>query len=102
MCARARANEGMGVHECCRMWECVDVGARARACACLRVALFSMPRVGTIFSAASQTPPYFSTLSHKRHDFRKRKKLLNVKCVFRFFLQLLFEIIRKEFSEILS
>ena len=25
---------------------------------------------------------YFSTLSHKRHDFRK-KKLLNIKCVFR-------------------
>jgi len=28
---------------------------------------------------------YFSTLSHKRHDFQKR--LLNIKCVFRFALQ---------------
>ena len=29
-------------------------------------------------SAASLTPPYFSTLSHKLQDFRK--KLLNIKC----------------------
>ena len=34
----------------------------------------------------------FSTLSHKRHDFRK-KKLLNIKCVFWVFVQLLFETI---------
>jgi len=33
--------------------------------------------------------PYFSTLSHKRHDFRE--KLLNTKCVFWFSLQLLSE-----------
>ena len=31
----------------------------------------------------------FSTLSHKRHDFRKQ--LLNMKCVFRFSLQILSE-----------
>jgi hypothetical protein len=30
--------------------------------------------------------PYFSTLSHKRHDFRK-KKILNLKHVFIFSLQ---------------
>ena len=28
--------------------------------------------------------PYFSTLSHKRHDFRK-KKILNIKCVLIFY-----------------
>jgi hypothetical protein len=28
--------------------------------------------------------PYFSTLSHKRHDFRK-EKILNIKCVFTFY-----------------
>jgi hypothetical protein len=33
---------------------------------------------------------YFSTFSHKQHDFRK-KKLLNTKCVFLFSLQLLSE-----------
>jgi len=32
---------------------------------------------------------YFSTLSYKRHDFRKT--LLNTKCLFRFSLQLLSE-----------
>ena len=32
-------------------------------------------------------PPYFSTLSHKRHDFSE-KELLNIKCVFLFSLQL--------------
>ena len=32
---------------------------------------------------------YFSTLSHKGHDFRK--KLLNIKCVFRFWQQRLSE-----------
>jgi hypothetical protein len=34
----------------------------------------------------------FSTLSHKRYDFRK-KKLLNTKCEFRFSLQILYKII---------
>ena len=34
----------------------------------------------------------FSTLSHKRHDFRKKKKnLLNTKCVFFFSIQILSE-----------
>jgi hypothetical protein len=32
-------------------------------------------------SVACLAVPYFSTLSEKRHDFRK-KKLLNTKCVF--------------------
>ena len=35
--------------------------------------------------------PYFSTFSHKRHDFLRKKKLLNTKCVFWFSLQLLSE-----------
>jgi len=34
---------------------------------------------------------YFSTLSHKRHDFREKKMLLNIKRVFWFSLQLLSE-----------
>jgi hypothetical protein len=33
--------------------------------------------------------PYFSTLSRKRHDFRK--SVLNIKCVLRFALRLMFE-----------
>jgi hypothetical protein len=35
---------------------------------------------------ASSSPPYYSALSHKWCDFRK-KKLLNVKCVLQFSLQ---------------
>jgi len=35
--------------------------------------------------------PYFSTLSHKRHGFWE-KKLLNTKCMFRYYLLLLAEI----------
>ena len=34
---------------------------------------------------------YFSTLSHKRQEFREKNKLLNIKCVFWFSLQLLSE-----------
>ena len=51
-----------------------------------------MKRACAIFlSAAWQALQYFYTLSHKRHDFRKKKKLLNTKCVFWFSLQLLSE-----------
>jgi len=41
-------------------------------------------------SLACLTVPYFSTLSHKRHDFRKI--FLNIKCLFWFSLQLLSEL----------
>jgi hypothetical protein len=40
-------------------------------------------------SVACLAVPFFPTLSHKRHDFQK--KPLNIKCAFRFFLQLLSE-----------
>ena len=44
------------------------------ACMCVRVALLSLhaTRMRHIVSfVASLAPPHFSTLSHKRHDFRK-------------------------------
>jgi hypothetical protein len=47
-------------------------------------------------SVACPAVQYFSTLPHKRHDFRKTK--LNIKCVYLFSLQLLsgtFLILRK-------
>jgi hypothetical protein len=33
-------------------------------------------------SVACPAVPYFPTLSHKRHDFRKKKTLFNIKCVY--------------------
>jgi hypothetical protein len=42
--------------------------------------LSSMLSARTVLSASSLAPPYLSTLSHKRHDFRK--KSLTIKCVF--------------------
>jgi hypothetical protein len=40
---------------------------------------------------ACSSRQYFSTLSHKRRDFRGKKKLSNINCVFWFYLQLLSE-----------
>jgi len=49
-------------------------------------------RIRHIVFCCLPTMQYFSTLSHKWHDFRKKKVLLNTKCVFWFSLQLLSEI----------
>jgi hypothetical protein len=60
------------------------VGAPAWAWACSARVLpyvFSMQNAWTLLPfTVSLAPSYFSTLTHKRHDFRK-KKLLNIKCV---------------------
>jgi hypothetical protein len=70
--ARARVCLRACVRACVCMCEWVGAGARARACACARVALSSMQRACAILSsAATLAPPYFSTLAHKRRDFRK-------------------------------
>jgi hypothetical protein len=62
----------------------VCVGAWAFACACVRASLLiqhatSMRHVLTSL-VAPLAQQHYSTLSHKRHDFRKT--LLNMKCVF--------------------
>ena len=65
------------------------VGARARGhvhVASLIQHAMRMSHIVTSF-AASLAPPHFSTLSHKWRDFRK--KLLYIKCEFRFSLQIL-------------
>jgi hypothetical protein len=63
---------------------CVCPGACSCTCVCVHIALLiqhatRMHHIVTSF-VAPVAPPNLSTLSHKRHDFRK--KLLNIKCVF--------------------
>ena len=57
--------------------------ACAGVCVCFRACRLAYPACVILSSAASLAPPYFLTLSHKLHDFRKRKETLwNIKCVF--------------------
>jgi hypothetical protein len=56
------------------MGEGESVGAQVRACACARVALIMehATRPHIVNCGASLAPPNLSTLSHERHDFRKK------------------------------
>ena len=66
---------------------CVRVGDRVRGRVHARVALLiqhakRMRQIVASFVVA-QASPYFSTLSHKRHDFQKKKKQVSkIKWVF--------------------
>ena len=64
-------------------------------CVCVCVALViqhaTRMRLITLSSVVCLPVPYFPTLSHKWHLFRK-KKLLHIKCVFWYYLQLFSEI----------
>jgi hypothetical protein len=75
------------VHVCVRARERVYewVGARGlglcmRTCVALLIQYATLMHHIVFVSVASLAPPHFCTLSHKRHDFRK-KMLLNIKCV---------------------
>ena len=50
----------------------VGVGLRAQGCTFEHVALL-IKHARRMRSAASLSPPNFSTLPHERHDFRKKK-----------------------------
>ena len=68
LCVYARARTYLCVGGCPVAWAC--------ACACLRVALLiqhsTHMRHNVLPFVASLAPPRFSTLSHKRYDFRKK------------------------------
>ena len=70
------------LHICMCERECANRGAWAYAFGCVRVVLLiqyaiRMRHIITSF-VTPLAPPYISTLSHKRHDFRKKKKVLNI------------------------
>jgi hypothetical protein len=94
-CVRVRERECVCVRErecvCERERERVCESERERECVCVCVCVFLPYLSGTQIAAflgsivlpcvACLAPSYFSTLSQKRHDFRK-ERLLNIKCVF--------------------
>jgi hypothetical protein len=60
----------------------VWVGVFLPLCSLTNAARNAPPMLST---TASMAPPYFSTLSHKQHGFRKKKKVTGHKiCVFIF------------------
>ena len=61
------------------------VGSPAQACVCSRVALLIW-HAPLLHIASSLAALHFSAFSHTRHDCRK-KRLLNIKCVFWLALQ---------------
>ena len=82
VCGRTRAWVRACVFARASMGVCVCPGAWAH----VHLLIQHARRIRHIVSyVASMAPPYFPTLSHKRHDFRK--KLLKIKCVFSFSLQ---------------
>jgi hypothetical protein len=80
------------------------VGARLGVClyACGRTQDAARMRIIILSSVTSLLPPRFSTLAHKRYDFRK--KLLYIKSVLSFSLHLILKhfSFQEEFNEILS
>ena len=59
---------------------CGDEFTNVCVCGCVReyafarvALLIQYGRLCAILPAASLSPPHFSTLSHKRHDFRREK-----------------------------
>ena len=51
---------------------CVCVCLRSRACGCAHVGLLIQYATHKCHIVSSLALPYFSTLSHKRHDFREK------------------------------
>jgi hypothetical protein len=91
-------------NHCCRGWEVLHIsvcvwmrvsthtcmGAQARACACMHIALLiqhTMDHHIVTYSISGSTTPWH----YLKNSIIFGKKLLNIKCVFWFSLQLLFK-----------
>jgi hypothetical protein len=73
VCARSLAIGWGHAYACMRLCVCVCVGAPTRACACARVRLFiQYATLRLHIFCVLKASPCFSTLSNKRHDFRKK------------------------------
>jgi hypothetical protein len=85
--------EALAHWSCCAMAKekhcsCIYICVCVCVCVCVCIFGLAIRHVNRIFyvlvyHVACLAVPYFSTLSHKRHEF-SRKRLLNIKCVFDF------------------
>jgi hypothetical protein len=80
--------EACSCNRCCRV-KAVSITYSERVSVVLVIQQAKCMRHIILSYVACLAVPYFSTFSHKRHNFGK--KLLNIKCVFWFSLQLLSE-----------
>jgi hypothetical protein len=102
-CVFKRNIETRSRNHCCRR-KAINIGYSEFVSVALVIQHAKRMRRIILSSVGCLPVPYFSTLSHKRHDLQK-KMLLNMKCVFWFSLQLLFEtflILRRNQRDILN
>jgi hypothetical protein len=72
--------EARSCNHCCR-GKAISITYSACVFVCLVTQHVERMHRIIVSSVASPALQYFSMLSHKRHDFRK-KKVLNIECVF--------------------
>ena len=84
-------NEARSRNHCCS-GKAISIKYSVCVCVCVFVALVTQHamRMRRIIFSSVACPDllYFSLLSHKSHDYRERKKILNIKCGFWFSLKL--------------